>query len=107
MSRTEKKLQNDTLADGEDDGTSVVGFKVGFAEGTNVGESVVGESEGDFADTNFSSNVQDLIHAAQAMENDYDAPSMLIGHSLGGAAVIFAAKHIPRQHAGHSKRTMT
>lgn len=54
----------------------------------------LGESEGDFADTNFSSNVDDLISAADFLKENYTAPSILIGHSLGGAAVIFAASHI-------------
>jgi len=54
----------------------------------------LGESEGDFADTNFSSNVQDLIAAADYMQNELQAPCLLIGHSLGGAAVIFADKEI-------------
>ncbi len=55
----------------------------------------LGQSEGDFADTNFSSNVDDLVSAAQFMEREYDAPRILIGHSLGGAAVLVAAQHIP------------
>ena len=52
--------------------------------------SGLGESEGDFADTNFSSNVDDLISAAGFMEEKYQAPKLLVGHSLGGAAVYFA-----------------
>ena len=55
----------------------------------------LGESEGDFADTNFSSNVEDLIKAAQFLEENYQAPSILVGHSLGGAAVLVARQHIP------------
>jgi alpha/beta superfamily hydrolase len=55
----------------------------------------LGESEGDFADTNFSSNVEDLIAAARFLASDYQAPKILIGHSLGGAAVIQAAHDIP------------
>ncbi len=55
----------------------------------------LGESEGDFADTNFSSNVTDLISAAEFLEQEYRAPRILIGHSLGGAAVLQAAEHIP------------
>ena len=51
----------------------------------------LGESEGDFADTNFSGNVEDLVAAAHFLESEYKAPSLLVGHSLGGAAVIFAA----------------
>lgn len=59
----------------------------------------LGESEGDFADTNFSSNIEDLIAAAKHMESHYSAPAMLIGHSLGGAAVLQAASEIPKSKA--------
>ena len=55
----------------------------------------LGSSEGDFSNSNFSSNVADLVAAAEFLRNTYQAPSILIGHSLGGAAVIAAAKHIP------------
>ena len=55
----------------------------------------LGNSDGDFANTNFSSNVQDIVAAAHALEERYTAPSLLIGHSLGGAAVLSAAEHIP------------
>lgn len=55
----------------------------------------LGESEGDFADTNFSSNVSDLVSAAEFLESDFTAPSLLIGHSLGGAAVLQAASQLP------------
>lgn len=51
----------------------------------------LGNSDGDFANTNFSSNVQDLVAAARFLETEYQAPSLLIGHSLGGAAVLAAA----------------
>ena len=54
----------------------------------------LGESEGDFADTNFSGNVQDLVAAADYLREHYKAPTLLIGHSLGGAAVLFAATEI-------------
>jgi len=54
----------------------------------------LGESEGDFADTNFSGNVEDLIAAAEYLEEHFSAPSLLVGHSLGGAAVIFAASQL-------------
>jgi putative redox protein len=55
----------------------------------------LGESEGDFADTNFSSNVADLIAAAEFLKDEFEAPKILIGHSLGGAAVLQATAHIP------------
>lgn len=51
----------------------------------------LGNSDGDFANTNFSSNVQDLVSAFNALKNEYEAPSILIGHSLGGAAVLKAS----------------
>ncbi len=51
----------------------------------------LGESEGDFADTNFSSNVADVIAAGRFLENEMKGPSILVGHSLGGAAVLQAA----------------
>ena len=54
----------------------------------------LGESEGDFEDTNFSGNVQDLVAAADYLSEHYLAPSLLVGHSLGGAAVIFAAAEL-------------
>lgn len=59
----------------------------------------LGESEGDFADTNFSGNVADLIAAADYLKKNYQAPALLIGHSLGGAAVIFAATEIDSVNA--------
>lgn len=55
----------------------------------------IGGSDGDFANTNFSSNVEDLIAAANYLREHYQAPQLLIGHSLGGAAVIAGAKSIP------------
>ncbi|SDL88892.1 bifunctional alpha/beta hydrolase/OsmC family protein [Kriegella aquimaris] len=55
----------------------------------------LGESEGDFADTNFSGNVEDLVVAADYLAQNFRAPTLLVGHSLGGAAVIFAASEIP------------
>ncbi len=54
----------------------------------------LGESEGDFENTNFSGNVADLIEAANFLEKNYGSPSLIIGHSLGGAAAIFAAAKI-------------
>ncbi|HWH34347.1 MAG TPA: bifunctional alpha/beta hydrolase/OsmC family protein [Acidimicrobiales bacterium] len=55
----------------------------------------VGASEGDFAATNFSSNVADLVTAADLLRERLAAPRLLVGHSLGGAAVLAAAGHIP------------
>lgn len=54
----------------------------------------LGDSDGDFADTNFSSNVEDLVSAAEFLAREFKAPSLLVGHSLGGAAAIFAASEI-------------
>lgn len=51
----------------------------------------LGQSSGDFADTNFSSNVEDLVKAYEYMDEELEAPAILIGHSLGGAAVLQAA----------------
>jgi uncharacterized OsmC-like protein/alpha-beta hydrolase superfamily lysophospholipase len=51
----------------------------------------LGSSEGEFANTTFSSNVADLVAAADHMRRTVGAPSLLIGHSLGGAAVLAAA----------------
>ncbi len=54
----------------------------------------LGNSDGDFSNTNFSSNVDDLVAAADFLRNEHRAPQLLIGHSLGGAAVLKAAAHI-------------
>ncbi|MCF7976483.1 MAG: bifunctional alpha/beta hydrolase/OsmC family protein [Chromatiaceae bacterium] len=59
----------------------------------------LGNSDGDFANTSFSSNVQDLLAAAAALEAEYSAPALLIGHSLGGAAVLAAAGRLPSVEA--------
>lgn len=59
----------------------------------------LGESEGDFEHTNFSSNIEDLYSAAQFLKDNYQAPALLIGHSLGGAAVLFASGIIPSVNA--------
>lgn len=56
--------------------------------------SGLGDSEGDFAKTDFTSNIDDLLHAAQFLEDNYEAPKLLVGHSLGGAASIIAADKI-------------
>lgn len=54
----------------------------------------LGNSDGDFSNTNFSSNVEDLVAAANFLREEYQAPQLLIGHSLGGAAVLRAADQI-------------
>ena len=59
----------------------------------------LGHSEGEFANTDFTSNVGDLVAAAQFLARQHGAPQLLIGHSLGGAAVIAAASQIPSAHA--------
>jgi putative redox protein len=59
----------------------------------------LGSSEGDFANTNFSSNVEDLVLAADFLRTSHAAPAILIGHSLGGAAVLAAAARIPEAKA--------
>jgi uncharacterized OsmC-like protein/pimeloyl-ACP methyl ester carboxylesterase len=68
---------------------------------TNHGFGVVrfdftglGRSEGEFADSHFSANVQDLIYVSDFMKANFEAPSMLVGHSLGGAAVLTAASKL-------------
>jgi uncharacterized OsmC-like protein/alpha-beta hydrolase superfamily lysophospholipase len=59
----------------------------------------IGASEGEFANTNFSSNVDDLVAAADHLRKSLAAPALLIGHSLGGAAVLAAAHRIPEARA--------
>ena len=54
----------------------------------------LGESEGDFADSTFTSDVKDLISASEKMEKLGKPPAILIGHSLGGTAVLQAARNI-------------
>jgi putative redox protein len=54
----------------------------------------LGASEGDFSDTNFSSNLEDLLAACDFLSQNYKAPELLVGHSLGGAAVLLAAGKI-------------
>ncbi|MYM25186.1 alpha/beta fold hydrolase [Duganella sp. FT135W] len=59
----------------------------------------LGASGGEFAETNFSSNLDDLVAAADFMRANYQAPSLLVGHSLGGAAVLAAAEQMPEVKA--------
>lgn len=59
----------------------------------------LGHSEGEFSNTTFSSNAEDLVAATRALEARGLAPDMLIGHSLGGAAVLKAAQHVASARA--------
>jgi putative redox protein len=59
----------------------------------------LGASEGEFANTTFSSNVADLVAAPDHLRKMYQAPAILIGHSLGGAAVLAAAHRVPEARA--------
>lgn len=59
----------------------------------------LGESEGDFADTNFSSNIEDLLAASRYLKENYEPPQILIGHSLGGAAMLQVASQIVQSKA--------
>ncbi len=59
----------------------------------------LGDSGGDFSDSTFTSNVVDLVRAADFLRDEVGAPSLLVGHSLGGAAAIAAAERIPEVRA--------
>ena len=59
----------------------------------------LGQSEGDFSHTTFSTTVDDLVRAANELATAHEAPQILIGHSLGGAAVLAAAHQIPSARA--------
>jgi len=59
----------------------------------------LGASEGEFANTNFSSNVEDLKRAADYLRENHSAPELIIGHSLGGAAVLAVAADVPEAKA--------
>mgnify|MGYP000253119120 CR=1 FL=1 len=59
----------------------------------------LGNSQGDFANTNFSSNISDLLAACKSLKENYEDPKLLIGHSLGGAAVLKAAESLPNVKA--------
>jgi len=54
----------------------------------------LGDSEGDFESSDFSGNISDLFCASEYLEENYEAPKLLIGHSLGGAAALFAAEQL-------------
>ncbi len=55
----------------------------------------LGNSGGNFRDTNFSTNVDDLLSAASYLEKNYISPALIVGHSFGGPAAIFAAAKLP------------
>ncbi len=59
----------------------------------------LGESGGDFAETSFSTNIEDLVLAADHLREHHQAPTLLVGHSFGGAAVIAAAEFVPEVRA--------
>ena len=59
----------------------------------------LGHSEGEFANTTFSSNIEDLVRAAKSLEFRGMSPTLLIGHSLGGAAILKASLEIPSAKA--------
>lgn len=59
----------------------------------------LGASSGEFGDTNFSSNVEDLVAAAGFLRAQFAAPRLLVGHSMGGTAVLAAAHRIPESTA--------
>lgn len=54
----------------------------------------LGQSEGDFSDTNFTSNLSDLRDAYKFLETNFEAPQIIVGHSLGGAAVLYVAAEL-------------
>jgi putative redox protein len=56
----------------------------------------LGKSEGSFEETNFSNNVNDLVDVSNFLEENYKVPELLIGHSLGGTAVLMAAFQLPK-----------
>lgn len=59
----------------------------------------LGNSQGEFKDTTFEHNIQDIIAAANFLQEQYQAPQLLLGHSLGGAAILAAATYIPSVNA--------
>lgn len=59
----------------------------------------IGASEGEFANSDFSSNIDDLVQAADHLRRTFRAPALLVGHSLGGAAILAAAERIPEARA--------
>lgn len=56
----------------------------------------LGNSEGDFAESNFSTMVEDVLHVANFLDQEYQAPAALLGHSMGGTAVLAASTQLAR-----------
>src|SRR5918998_199689 len=59
----------------------------------------LGQSGGDFADSTFSANIDDIVCAARFLRREHTAPQILIGQSLGGAAILSAAVNVPEARA--------
>ncbi|PCI59315.1 MAG: osmotically inducible protein OsmC [Kordiimonadales bacterium] len=59
----------------------------------------LGQSEGDFSDTNFTSNVGDILAAVSYMRDNLAPPTVMMGHSLGGAAILIAGNDVPEVRA--------
>ncbi|WNJ19411.1 bifunctional alpha/beta hydrolase/OsmC family protein [Pontibacter sp. G13] len=59
----------------------------------------VGESEGEFYETNFSTQIADILDVANFLSTHYEAPQLLVGHSLGGAGVLLASEQLPSVRA--------
>jgi putative redox protein len=59
----------------------------------------IGESQGEFSETTFQTNIDDLVDAAGYLEQNFQSPQLLIGHSLGGVASLAAAQHINSSRA--------
>lgn len=59
----------------------------------------LGASQGNFSDSSFTTNINDLVDAAGFLEQDYEAPQLLVGHSLGGTAILAASKQLPSAKA--------
>jgi len=62
----------------------------------------LGQSEGNFSDTNFTSNCEDLRKAAGFLRDNYEAPKILIGHSFGGTAALKVVDELPELMIFHS-----
>ena len=61
--------------------------------------TAIGESEGEFTETNFTTQIEDFLSAADYLEKNYRSPQLLIGHSLGGCVAIESALKLPSVNA--------